>query len=301
MPFALGAAGSERALRVRGPPDAGGKGGPAAWDASGSCALVAESGGQRFTRGVVRIEHPHIPIQTTLVDARRARWSRCALATGGVVEIGYFPGPGRRGPGQPARRRLRRDAARRRGAGAPARRRSPASTRSSSACARSTPASGCAPRTRRSWPTSSAGGTLVVQYNTNNRLAPLTAPLGPWPFDIGQKRVTDETAAVDLSVAEASGADDAERDRRRATSRAGCRSAASTSPTSGTATTRRRSRCTIPDEPPLAGSLLWARHGKGTFVYTGPGVLPAAAGRACPGAYRLFANLLARRAQARRK
>ena len=23
------------------------------------------------------------------------------------------------------------------------------------------------------------GGTLVVQYNTNNRLAPLTAPLGP--------------------------------------------------------------------------------------------------------------------------
>ena len=45
-----------------------------------------------------------------------------------------------------------------------------------------------------------AGGTLVVQYNTNNRLAPLAAVLGPWPFDIGQKRVTDETAAVTFAA-----------------------------------------------------------------------------------------------------
>jgi DNA polymerase III alpha subunit len=41
-----------------------------------------------------------------------------------------------------------------------------------------------------------AGGTLVVQYNTNSRLGPLTAPLGPFPFEIGHYRVTDETAAV---------------------------------------------------------------------------------------------------------
>ena len=47
-----------------------------------------------------------------------------------------------------------------------------------------------------------------------------------------------------------------------------------------------------PDEAPLTGSLLWARHGKGTFVYTGLAFfrqLPAGV----PGAYRLFANLLA--------
>src|SRR4029079_3920839 len=47
-----------------------------------------------------------------------------------------------------------------------------------------------------------------------------------------------------------------------------------------------------PDEAPLAGSLLCARHGKGTFVYTGLAFfrqLPAGV----PGAYRLFANLLA--------
>ena len=46
-----------------------------------------------------------------------------------------------------------------------------------------------------------AGGTLVVQYNTNNRIAPLTAPLGPWPFEIGRERVTDETAPVTFTVA----------------------------------------------------------------------------------------------------
>jgi hypothetical protein len=45
-------------------------------------------------------------------------------------------------------------------------------------------------------------------------------------------------------------------------------------------------------EPALAGGILWARHGKGTFVYTGLAFfrqLPAGV----PGAYRLFANLMA--------
>jgi hypothetical protein len=41
-----------------------------------------------------------------------------------------------------------------------------------------------------------AGGTLVVQYNTNNRLIPLNTPIGPFPFEIGQERVTDENAPV---------------------------------------------------------------------------------------------------------
>ena len=48
-----------------------------------------------------------------------------------------------------------------------------------------------------------------------------------------------------------------------------------------------------PGEPPLRGSLLIARHGKGRFVYTGLAFfrqLPAGV----PGAIRLFANLLAK-------
>ena len=46
-----------------------------------------------------------------------------------------------------------------------------------------------------------------------------------------------------------------------------------------------------PGEPARAGGLLYARHGKGVFVYTGYAwfrQLPAGV----PGAYRLFANIL---------
>ena len=49
---------------------------------------------------------------------------------------------------------------------------------------------------------------------------------------------------------------------------------------------------TDPGEEPLHGGLLVARHGKGVYVYTGLAFfrqLPAGV----PGAYRLFANLLA--------
>jgi hypothetical protein len=46
-----------------------------------------------------------------------------------------------------------------------------------------------------------------------------------------------------------------------------------------------------PGEAPLSGGLLWAKHGKGVFIYTGLSFfrqLPAGV----PGAFRLFANLL---------
>jgi len=38
------------------------------------------------------------------------------------------------------------------------------------------------------------GGTLIVQYNTNNNL--VTNQIGPYPFSIDRERVTDETADV---------------------------------------------------------------------------------------------------------
>ncbi|MCO6495751.1 MAG: PIG-L family deacetylase [Bacteroidetes bacterium] len=40
------------------------------------------------------------------------------------------------------------------------------------------------------------GGRLLVQYNTNNRLAPLDFNIGPYPLTITNKRITDETAIV---------------------------------------------------------------------------------------------------------
>ncbi len=42
------------------------------------------------------------------------------------------------------------------------------------------------------------GGTLLVQYNTNNSLGPIKAKIGPYPFTVTAKRITDETAKVNF-------------------------------------------------------------------------------------------------------
>jgi hypothetical protein len=136
-----------------------------------------------------------------------------------------------------------------------------------------------------------AGGTLVVQYNTNNRLAPLIATIGPWPFEIGQKRVTDETAPVTFAIAGHPALTTpnrlSPRDFEGWVQERGLYFAE-------TSDTHYETPLSMndPGEPPQRGSLLWARYGQGTFVYTGLAFfrqLPAGV----PGAYRLFANLLA--------
>jgi len=286
VPFTLGPVGSSARFEFEIGPQAGRKGGA---QAEGLLRFVAESGGQKLARGVVRIEHPHIPIQTTLVDAN-LRTVPVRLAKGGVSKVGYFPGPGDE---VPASLRsvgydvtLLSEDALSRNTGALAK---------LDAIVIGVRAFNTSERLRAAHDALMAyverGGTLVVQYNTNNRIAPLTAPLGPWPFEIGQKRVTDETAAVDFTLP---------------------KHAALTTPNAidghdfeGWVQERglyfadnwdKRYETPLsmhdPDEAALAGSLLWARHGKGTFVYTGLAFfrqLPAGV----PGAYRLFANLLA--------
>ncbi|WP_426754610.1 PIG-L family deacetylase [Myxococcus sp. Y35] len=134
------------------------------------------------------------------------------------------------------------------------------------------------------------GGRLVVQYNTNSRVGPLTSLVSPYPLEIGRDRVTDETAAMTplaanepllrapnaLTPADFEGWVQ-ERGLYFASSWDG----------------RYRPVFSMHDagEAPLQGSLLVARHGKGTFVYTGLSFfrqLPAGV----PGAYRLLANIL---------
>ena len=135
------------------------------------------------------------------------------------------------------------------------------------------------------------GGTVVVQYNTNNRLAPLEIPIGPFPLTIGRDRVTDENATM-VSVNPKQpvllspnriGADDfAGWVQER-----GLYYAESWDPRYEPIFS-----AADPGEPPLLGGLLVARYGRGRYVYTGLAFfrqLPAGV----PGAYRLFANLLA--------
>jgi len=134
------------------------------------------------------------------------------------------------------------------------------------------------------------GGRLVVQYNTSNRWSRLTAPIGPYPFEIDRGRVTDETAkmtALDpkhsvLSTPHRLGPKDFEgwvQER-------GLYFAETWAPEYTPVF-----EAHDPGEPPLKGSLLVARHGEGAFVYTGLSFfrqLPAGV----PGAYRLLANIL---------
>ena len=136
------------------------------------------------------------------------------------------------------------------------------------------------------------GGTVVVQYVTNNRLQPLDQPVGPYPLTIGRERITDETAAMEPvdpthrvlhAPNELTPADFDGWVQER-----------------GLYYAERWSdeyipvfRSADPGEAPLLGGLLVAKHGSGRYVYTGLSFfrqLPAGV----PGAYRLFANLLAR-------
>jgi len=134
------------------------------------------------------------------------------------------------------------------------------------------------------------GGNLVAQYNTNNRIGPLLAKLGPYPFTISRDRVTDETAPITFV-----------RPKHPALNSP---NVISTKDFDGWvqergiyfATEVDSNYTTVlslndPKEKPSEGSLIVAPYGKGNFVYTGLAFfrqLPAGV----PGAYRLFVNLL---------
>jgi LmbE family N-acetylglucosaminyl deacetylase len=286
LPFTLAAKGSEATFTFQVRPAPRGKG--AAATTAGRLRIVAEVGGARLDRGVVRIVHDHIPIETLLAPAEIAL-EPVALATAGT-RLGYFPGPGDEVP-QSLRRvgyevTVLADDALAGGAKGLAR---------FDAVIVGVRAFNTDERLRAAHDTLmgyvASGGTLVVQYNTNNRLAPMTAPLGPFPFTISQKRVTDETAAVTLAppahpALTTPNKIDA-RDFEGWVQERGLYFADPWDPRYETPLAMQD-----PGEPPLAGGLLWARHGKGVFVYTGLAFfrqLPAGV----PGAYRLFANLCA--------
>jgi LmbE family N-acetylglucosaminyl deacetylase len=138
-----------------------------------------------------------------------------------------------------------------------------------------------------------SGGTVVVQYTTNNRLAPLEVPIGPFPLTVGRDRVTDENAAM-VPV-------NPQHPVLRTPNRIGAADFAGWVQERGLYYAESWDpryepifSAADPGEQPLLGGLLVARHGRGRYIYTGLAFfrqLPAGV----PGAYRLFANLIAGR------
>jgi len=133
-----------------------------------------------------------------------------------------------------------------------------------------------------------SGGTLVVQYNTTEEA--LQNKLGPFPFQISRDRVTAEDAPARFSTPphallrqpnRIGDADFKDWVQERGLYFANPYDAKYETVLS----------LNDPGEKAMEGSVLYARYGKGAYIYTGLSwfrQLPAGV----PGAYRLFANLV---------
>jgi len=133
------------------------------------------------------------------------------------------------------------------------------------------------------------GGTLLIQYNVNNGLK--TQNIGPHPFKLSAKRVTEEDAKVNFLTPTHPALNYPNKitakDFEGWVQERGIYFASDIDPKYTTILSMNDTGETAGD-----GSLLIANYGKGKFVYTSLVFfreLPAGV----PGAYRLFANLLA--------
>ncbi len=134
------------------------------------------------------------------------------------------------------------------------------------------------------------GGNLIVQYNTNNRIGPVVAKIGPYPFTISRDRVTNEKADIQFSNEKHSVLNFpnqiTQKDFDGWIQERGIYFATELDKQYETIFTMHD-----PNEKPSDGSLIIGKYGKGNFAYTGLVFfreLPAG----IPGAYRLFVNLL---------
>ena len=133
-----------------------------------------------------------------------------------------------------------------------------------------------------------AGGTMIVQYNTNDDT--LAADLGPYPFKVSRDRVTVENAPVTLLDASSPLLSVpnriTEKDFNGWVQERGLYF-----PSDWDASYQPVVSSHDPGEADLRGGTLLAKYGTGTYIYTGYSwfrQLPAAV----PGAYRLFVNMI---------
>ncbi|MFT3681187.1 MAG: PIG-L family deacetylase [Ferruginibacter sp.] len=135
------------------------------------------------------------------------------------------------------------------------------------------------------------GGVLLVQYNTNNFISSVKSKIGPYDFSISRNRITDEYAKVNFLVPNHPVLNYpnkiTEKDFDGWIQERSIYHAEKID-----SNYQRIVSMKDPGESEQDGSLIVANYGKGRFVYTGLVFfrqLPAGV----PGAYRLFANLIA--------
>ncbi len=274
-PFALAKKGDETALlfHVR-PPSAEG---------DRAATLHFAIGDINDSTGVLHIEYPHIPIQT-LSPVAQVKLLRLGLKRA-VTHIGYIPGAGDETPA--ALRQAGYDM----------------TLLSDEALTHDAlghfEAIVIGARAfnvnahlftlhKRLMDYVSAGGTLLAQYNTQNRMTRIAGDIGPYPFNISQDRVTEENAAVTMDQNPILRAPNhiESTDFNGWIQERGLYFADKWDDHYQTPLTMHDS-----GESPKKGALLVTHFGKGTFIYTGLAFfrqLPAGV----PGAFRLFANLL---------
>ena len=135
------------------------------------------------------------------------------------------------------------------------------------------------------------GGVFLVQYNTNNFISNIKSKIGPFTFDISRNRVTDETATVNFLLPNHPALNYPNKITQN-DFEGWIQERSIYHAEKIDSNYQRIFSLKDPGEKEDEGSLIIANYGKGKFVYTGIVFfreLPAAV----PGAYKLFANLLA--------
>ncbi|HEY3350130.1 MAG TPA: PIG-L family deacetylase [Thermoanaerobaculia bacterium] len=274
-PFALAARNEEKAVAFTVTPPAG--------HASGTLAAETTVAGKADSRSLVRVDYPHIPVQTLFPPAE-ARVLRIDVKAP-RLPVGYVMGSGDAGP----------DALKQMGYTVTLLSDDELETGDLSrytAVVAGIRAFNTRPRLKQAVKRLEAyaegGGTVVVQYNTTGDL--VTDELGPWPIKLSRDRVTVEEAPVTFTKPDSpllnfpnklSPADFDGWVQER-----GLYFAGSWDPKYETVLATHD-----PGESDKPGGLLYGRVGKGAWVYTGYAFfrqLPAGV----PGAYRLFVNLV---------
>jgi LmbE family N-acetylglucosaminyl deacetylase len=143
-----------------------------------------------------------------------------------------------------------------------------------------------------------SGGVFLVQYNTNNFISNIKSKIGPFAFDISRNRVTDETATVNFLLPNHPALNYPNKITQN-DFEGWIQERSIYHAEKIDSNYQRIFSMKDPGEKEDEGSLIIANYGKGKFVYTGVVFfreLPAAV----PGAYKLFANLLAPNQQSKK-